>query len=186
MFGDEGGTFREDCYLIPHEGLRRYCFAKYNRSAEEDIFPDLLSLGGVVRQGAKQAGKRLVAVVARGGGRRVFDSADPAVARVANQLERQYPGYVKRVNVSMRNPATGNLVGEFDIVTRNAVIEVGMGGGKGKLSQIRKLQELTSKRVVAYLPNAGPLVVQELRRAGIPVARTPAELRRVLRLVRRS
>jgi hypothetical protein len=95
---------------------------------------------------------------------RVFTSADPLVADVANAIERAYPGHVVGVNVPMYN-ANGQLVTDADILLQNSVIQVKSGSGKGLTSQLARTQTVTNLPVIGYGPNLGTHVVRGIQRA---------------------
>ncbi|MBC8233850.1 hypothetical protein H8E77_30240 [bacterium] len=95
-------------------------------------------------------------------GKKQFFSQDPLVGALANEIESRYSGHVVVVNKEVTTP-DGNLVTEFDIETRNAVIQVKSGGGKGLAKQILRTQTITDKPVIGYGPNLKPSVVRQIQ-----------------------
>jgi hypothetical protein len=76
------------------------------------------------------------------------------VGDVANAIEAKYPGQVIGTNIPAYDPTTGRLVTDFDIETRNAVIQVKSGSASGLGSQIVRTERVTSKVVIGYAPDA--------------------------------
>ena len=94
-----------------------------------------------------------------------FSSKDKEVGELANEIERRYPGYVEAVNKIIRGD-DGLPKTEFDIETKNAVIEVKSGGGKGLAGDLLKKQRHTDKPVIGYGPNLKPSVIAQAEKDG--------------------
>ncbi|MEU8183481.1 DUF6531 domain-containing protein, partial [Micromonospora sp. NPDC049044] len=95
---------------------------------------------------------------------------DPLVPDLVDAINARYPGHVKAQGIEIIGP-DGKALTDFDIVTRNAVIQVKSGSGKGALKQALTTQSLTDYPVIAYLPQARGSVIKSLEAAGIMVTR---------------
>ncbi|MBI1924543.1 hypothetical protein HYR99_09860 [Candidatus Poribacteria bacterium] len=84
---------------------------------------------------------------------------------MANEIERKYPGHVEAIHQVIKDDS-GNVVAEFDIVTKNAVIEVKSGSGQGLSGQLTKEQQHTDKPVIGYGPDLKPSVVKQAEKDG--------------------
>ena len=100
---------------------------------------------------------------------RKFLSQDPLVGDLANDIESRYPGHVEAVNRQIISPDE-NVATDFDIETKNTVIQVKSGGGKGLAEQILRTQAVTDKPVIGYGPDLKPSVVKQIQREGNLVA----------------
>ncbi len=95
---------------------------------------------------------------------KVWTSSDPLVADLANQLEAMYPGHVLGVNV--KTWQAGRAI-EFDIVLRNAVIEVKGGAHpKGLYKQILDRMNAQSLPVVGYGPKLPDGLIRKINNTG--------------------
>ncbi|MER5429660.1 hypothetical protein [Streptomyces sp. NPDC002588] len=79
-------------------------------------------------------------------------------------------GHVRAQGVDIVG-ADGQVLTDFDIVTRNAVVQVKTGSGKGVLKQALRTQSLTDYPVIVYLPQGRGSVIKSLEQAGIMVTR---------------
>ncbi|MGI5372628.1 RHS repeat-associated core domain-containing protein [Streptomyces iakyrus] len=95
---------------------------------------------------------------------------DPLVPDLVNDINARFPGHVRAQGVDIVG-ANGKVLTDFDIVTRNAVVQVKRGSGKGALKQALKTQGLTDYPVIVYLPQGRGTVIESLERAGIMVTR---------------
>ncbi|MFI9455914.1 polymorphic toxin-type HINT domain-containing protein [Amycolatopsis sp. NPDC052450] len=105
---------------------------------------------------------------------------DPGVPELVAEINSRYPGHVLAQGIDINGP-DGKTLTDFDIVTRNAVVQVKTGGGKGALSQAEVTQGLTDLPVVVYLPQGRGSVVKSLEKAGFMVTRDKNVLMDVLR-----
>ena len=113
------------------------------------------------------------------GSPKTFTSDDPYVADLANKIEARYPGHVIDVNKKVyRND--GSLLTDFDIETRNAVIQV-KSKGKGLTKQMAATETATSKVVIGYGPKLKPSVVKSIERKGGLVTKDESLLLDVLK-----
>ena len=96
---------------------------------------------------------------------RTFSSKDPLVGDVANSIERAYPGHVVDVNVRITRE-DGTELTDFDIQTRNSVIQVKSGRGTGAGAQVSRTMQGTDLPVIVYGPRLGPHVVREVESRG--------------------
>lgn len=95
---------------------------------------------------------------------------DPLVPELINDINARYPGHVRAEGVTINGP-DGSTLTDFDIVTRNAVVQVKSGSGKGALKQALNTQSLTDYPVIVYLPQGRGSVIKSLEQAGIMVTR---------------
>ncbi|MEV4106050.1 DNRLRE domain-containing protein [Nonomuraea sp. NPDC049695] len=105
---------------------------------------------------------------------------DPLVPELVTEIERRHPGHVVAQGIDIIG-SDGKVLTDFDIVTRNAVIQVKSGSGKGALKQALATRKLTGYPVIIYLPGAGKHVVQGLERNGFLVARDLETLMAVIK-----
>ncbi|MCC2320807.1 Hint domain-containing protein [Cellulomonas xiejunii] len=115
-----------------------------------------------------------------GSGRVVGKADDPLVPGLIDDIEARYPGHVTGQGVNVHR-ADGSVLTDFDIVTRNAVIQVKSGSGKGALKQMLATQSATGLPVIAYLPQARGSVIKALESAGMMVTRDKSMLLDVIR-----
>lgn len=104
---------------------------------------------------------------------------DPLVPELADEIHARYPGHVVAQGINIVG-SDGKILTDFDIVTRNAVIQVKTGHGKGALRQALVTQSLTDYPVVVYLPEGRGSVIRSLEKAGIMVTRDKDELLEVI------
>lgn len=104
---------------------------------------------------------------------------DPLVPELVDDINARYPGHVRAQGVNVVG-ADGKTLTDFDIVTRNAVVQVKTGNGKGALKQALKTQSLTDYPVIVYLPEGRGSVIKSLEQAGIMVTRDKNTLLDVL------
>ncbi|MFE3382787.1 polymorphic toxin-type HINT domain-containing protein, partial [Streptomyces anulatus] len=95
---------------------------------------------------------------------------DPLVPELINDINARYPGHVRAEGITINGP-DGRTLTDFDIVTRNAVVQVKSGTGKGALEQALNTQNLTDYPVIVYLPQGRGSVIKSLQRAGVMVTR---------------
>ncbi|MFJ9585525.1 ricin-type beta-trefoil lectin domain protein [Streptomyces acidicola] len=95
---------------------------------------------------------------------------DPLVPELVNDINARYPGHVRAQGIEINGPDEKPLT-DFDIVTRNAVVQVKTGSGKGALKQALKTQSLTDYPVIVYLPQGRGSVIKSLEQAGIMVTK---------------
>ncbi|MEU3374099.1 hypothetical protein ABZ734_27070 [Streptomyces sp. NPDC006660] len=95
---------------------------------------------------------------------------DPLVPELINDINARYPGHVRAEGVTINGPH-GETLTDFDVVTRNAVVQVKSGSGKGALKQALKMQSLTGFPVIVYLPQGRGSVIKSLEQAGIMVTK---------------
>ncbi|MEF2529217.1 MULTISPECIES: hypothetical protein [Streptomyces] len=95
---------------------------------------------------------------------------DPLVPELINDINARYPGHVRAQGLEVYGP-DGKALTDFDIVTRNAVVQVKTGSGKGALKQALTTQSLTSYPVIVYLPQGRGSVIKSLEQAGVMVTR---------------
>lgn len=148
----------------------------------------VMLIGPVVRA-AGTAGRAVVASAVRGATsvsnritlfrrvRAAMRSADPAVraeGEVAWRVFRTLERFQEVVSPG------GRRLGEIDVETVDRIIEVTIGQGKGKLTQIGKLlgpaMNPSGKQVVLYAPNIGNHLADQVVAAGARVVRSLAEL----------
>ena len=94
-----------------------------------------------------------------------LSSADELTRALVNDIESAYPGHVSQVEIKIYG-SDGLPATDFDIVTKNAVIEVKSGGGKGATSQHATQVSLSEYPVIVYGPSLKPSVVRGIERAG--------------------
>ena len=90
-----------------------------------------------------------------------WESTDPLVGDLANSIDDAMPGKVIDVNKVVKN-TDGRIVTDFDIELDNAVIQVKSGGGKGLTTQLKNTSSVTTKEVVAYVPDAKPSIIKSV------------------------
>ncbi|MFD8608336.1 hypothetical protein [Streptomyces sp. NPDC059631] len=100
---------------------------------------------------------------------------DPLVPELIDDINARYPGHVRGQGIEVYGK-DGKALTDFDIVTRNAVVQVKSGSGKGALKQALVTQKLTSYPVIVYLPQGRGSVIKSLERAGFMVTRDKGEL----------
>src|SRR5438552_16985323 len=84
------------------------------------------------------------------------------VGSLAGLIGDLYPGHAVDKNIPQTNPLTGKTLTDFDIVLKNAVIEVKGGeNASGILTQIAKQQGLTDLPVIGYGPKLPNGVIKE-------------------------
>jgi hypothetical protein len=108
-----------------------------------------------------------------------FASKDPLVTDLAVSLEMKFPGLIKEIEKIIKDPLTGKTITDFDIVTnKQLIIEVTVGGGKGKVEQIvgRQIPNAEGKEVVLFGPNVGGAVEKNLKANGIKLFRNENDL----------
>lgn len=84
--------------------------------------------------------------------RKSFISTDPGVGPIIENIESRMPGMVRQAEIKIYRP-DGTVYTDFDIVTKNHVIQVKIGGGKGIVGQIQTSQELTNLKVIGFDAN---------------------------------
>jgi RHS repeat-associated protein len=100
---------------------------------------------------------------------------DPLVPDLIEEINKRYPGHVRGQGVNVvgwdaeKNAA--RVITDLDIVTRNAVIQVKSGSGKGALGQALRTQAAVDLPVIVYIPQAGRGVVRAVEREGIMATR---------------
>ena len=99
---------------------------------------------------------------------KTFSSSDPLVGDLANDIENNNPNTVNGVNIDIFD-SNGDMVTDFDIETVNAVIQVKSGRGTGLTKQMKKSAEYTDKEVIAYGPNLGKHVINNVKAEGFKV-----------------
>ncbi|MEW1725220.1 polymorphic toxin-type HINT domain-containing protein, partial [Streptomyces sp. NPDC093109] len=104
---------------------------------------------------------------------------DPLVPELIEDINARYSGHVRAEGVTINGP-DGSSLTDFDIVTRNAVVQVKSGSGKGALEQALNTQSLTDYPVIVYLPQGRGSVIKSLEKAGIMVTRDKGLLLDVL------
>jgi RHS repeat-associated protein len=142
-------------------------------------------VGGIDDQeaGAVRPDEREIDTEAERPGGRRFESRDPLVGELATLIDRELPGIVVEVNVPTRSGLDASLLDEteYDIVlTKNVMVQVKSGGGKGARSQM-DLARARGWKPVAYIPDASPFVASELASHGYRLFRTEPELISFLR-----
>ncbi|MEV4615566.1 RHS repeat-associated core domain-containing protein [Kitasatospora sp. NPDC049258] len=80
---------------------------------------------------------------------------DPKVPEIVEAINARYPGHVRAVGIDITRP-DGSTYTDFDIVTRNAVVQVKTGVGNGAVEEMETVTSLTDYPVIAYLPGGGP------------------------------
>ena len=99
-----------------------------------------------------------------------FYSPDKHVADIANDIEARYPGHVVGVNIPIRD-AAGKVIGEHDILLKNASIQVKSGGGKGLAKQMNDTAANTGILTIGYGPHLKRSVVENIGSQGGLVTR---------------
>ncbi|MEU4580174.1 RHS repeat-associated core domain-containing protein [Nonomuraea sp. NPDC023979] len=131
-------------------------------------------VGSSVRAGSKAA-------KAGTAGRHIVGKGDdPLVPDLVAEIEKRHPGHVVAQGIDVVG-ADGSVLTDFDIVTKNAVIQVKTGSGKGALKQALATQKLTDYPIIIYLPQAGKHVVRGLERNGFLVTRDMDTLMSVIK-----
>ncbi|MGV9774294.1 DNRLRE domain-containing protein [Streptosporangium sp. NPDC003464] len=95
---------------------------------------------------------------------------DPLVPELVKDINARYPGHIVAQGIDIIG-SDGKVLTDFDIVTKNAVVQVKTGSGKGALKQALTTQRLTGYPVIVYLPQGRGSVIQSLEKAGIMVTR---------------
>ncbi|MEU8763863.1 ricin-type beta-trefoil lectin domain protein, partial [Streptomyces sp. NPDC048659] len=75
---------------------------------------------------------------------------DPGVPELVAAIEARYPGHVKAVEMKIVG-ADGKDITDFDIVTRNAVIQVKTGTGKGSAKDHGRYESATDYPVISFI-----------------------------------
>ncbi|MFB7273869.1 polymorphic toxin-type HINT domain-containing protein [Streptomyces sp. NPDC056244] len=107
--------------------------------------------------------------------------SDPGVPELVAAIEQRYPGHVKAVE--MKIVADGKTITDFDIVTRNAVIQVKTGAAKGSLKDHLRYESATDYPVISFIQPGKRYpkhAIQELERAGKMVTTDLDELLAVI------
>ncbi|WMX48818.1 ricin-type beta-trefoil lectin domain protein [Streptomyces roseicoloratus] len=107
---------------------------------------------------------------------------DPGVPELVAAIEARYPGHVKAVEIKIVG-ADGKDITDFDIVTRNAVIQVKTGTGKGSMKDHTRYESATDYPVISFIwpsKKLKPTVVQGQQRAGQMVTTDLEELLAVI------
>ena len=107
---------------------------------------------------------------------------DPGVPELVDAIEARYPGHVKAVEIKIVG-ADGKDITDFDIVTRNAVIQVKTGTGKGSAGDHERYESATDLPVISFIWPSKKLrgsVVQSQERAGHMVTTDLEELLAVI------
>ena len=107
---------------------------------------------------------------------------DPEVEKLTKAIEERYPGHVIGVNFER-----GGL--EIDIETRNAIIEVKAGRGKGLGRQVTDRlsgpANPEKKPVIGYSQQLGPHAAREInKRGGIAAGGVACDLEILLEILR--
>jgi len=127
------------------------------------------SLGDLFTSGAEQATAR------------TFSSTDPLVGDLANKTESMYPGHVQGVNVPLYD-APGKLVGDADILLKNAVIQVKSGPtASGILGQLQVSEQVSGLPALGFGPNFTPVVMRTLTSQGALVTTDKSLLLQVVK-----
>ena len=108
-----------------------------------------------------------------------FNSDDPLVGDIANEIEAAKPGMVKAVNVDLFRP-DGTKATDIDIQVDGAAIQVKSGSGAGLTRQMNTTKQLTGLRTIAYGPDLGLTLQRSLRSLGYEVYTKKEDLLRAL------
>ncbi|MGW0469298.1 ricin-type beta-trefoil lectin domain protein [Streptomyces sp. NPDC003027] len=93
---------------------------------------------------------------------------DPGVPELVAAIEARYPGHVQAVEIKIHG-SDGKDITDFDIVTRNAVIQVKTGTGKGSKHDHERYESATSYPVISFIwpsKRLKPSVVKGQEQAG--------------------
>lgn len=107
--------------------------------------------------------------------------SDPGVPELVAAIEQRYPGHVKAVE--MKIVGDGKTITDFDVVTRNAVIQVKTGGAKGSLNDHLKYESATDYPVISFIQPGKRYpkhAIRELEQAGKMVTTDLDELLAVI------
>lgn len=107
---------------------------------------------------------------------------DPGVPRLVDEIEARYPGHVVAVEMKIVG-ADGKDITDFDIVTRNAVIQVKTGGGSGSRKDHSRYESATDYPVISFIwpsKKLKPSVVRGQEQAGQMVTTDLDELLAVI------
>ncbi len=107
------------------------------------------------------------------------NSSDPD-KQLEGSVAKTLIGDLVGFNRVIVDPATGEVIGEIDIETSNAMIEVTTGPG-GKLSQIQKylnnrVMNPGGKKVILYAPNYGGQAATDIEALNVPVVKNLRDL----------
>ena len=108
-----------------------------------------------------------------------FNSDDPLVGDLANEIEAAKPGMVKGLNIDVFRP-DGTKATDVDIQVDGAAIQVKSGSGAGLTRQMNTTKQLTGLRTIAYGPELGPTLQRNLRSLGYEVYTKKEDLLRAL------
>ncbi|MGW2038342.1 polymorphic toxin-type HINT domain-containing protein [Streptomyces virginiae] len=153
---------RPDGTTLTVQTIRNYPYAVTTHNLTVDDFHTYYVLAGVTPVLVHNCGDAPTHVTGKGD--------DPLVPELINDINARYPGHVRAEGVTINGPH-GETLTDFDIVTRNAVVQVKSGSGKGALKQALKTQSLTDYPVIVYLPQGRGSVIKSLEQAGIMVTK---------------
>ncbi|WP_282693394.1 ricin-type beta-trefoil lectin domain protein [Streptomyces sp. CC208A] len=108
--------------------------------------------------------------------------SDPGVPELVAAIEARYPGHVRAVEIKIVG-SDGKHITDFDIVTRNAVIQVKTGGGNGSMKDHTRYESATDYPVISFIwpsKRLKPSVVRGQERAGQMVTTDLEELLAVI------
>ncbi|MEU7306259.1 DUF6531 domain-containing protein, partial [Streptomyces sp. NPDC007206] len=161
-------------YYDPETGLHYNYFRHYDPETARYLTPDPLGLTPAPNPAAyvenPHAWVDPLGLTPYNAGHVVGKGDDPLVPELVDEINARYPGHVRAQGIDIVGP-NGETLTDFDIVTRNAVIQVKTGSGKGALKQALRTQELTDYPVIVYLPQGRGSVIKSLEQAGIMVTR---------------
>ncbi|MFJ9936681.1 polymorphic toxin-type HINT domain-containing protein [Streptomyces virginiae] len=153
---------RPDGTTLTVQTIRNYPYAVTTHNLTVDDFHTYYVLAGATPVLVHNCGDAPTHVTGKGD--------DPLVPELINDINARYPGHVRAEGVTINGP-DGSTLTDFDIVTRNAVVQVKSGSGKGALKQALNTQSLTDYPVIVYLPQGRGSVIKSLEQAGIMVTR---------------
>jgi hypothetical protein len=71
--------------------------------------------------------------------------------------------------------------GEIDTLVNGVPVETTIGSGKGKLSQLQKVENFAGQKPILFAPNVGGTVERSVKAAGYEVAKTLDELVEIIK-----
>jgi hypothetical protein len=98
-----------------------------------------------------------------------------AESSATDRLKKEFPDADIKQNVPFPEK-NGFPPGEIDTLVNGVPVETTIGSGKGKLSQLQKVENFTGQKPILYAPNVGGTVERSVKSAGYEVAKSLDEL----------
>jgi hypothetical protein len=112
--------------------------------------------------------------------RKKAEKAASAESSATDRLKKEFPDADIKHNVPFPEK-NGFPSGEIDTLVNGVPVETTIGSGKGKLSQLQKVENFAGQKPILFAPNVGGTVERSVKAAGYEVAKTLDELVEIIK-----